>query len=132
MTPAEWLVLFSGAVVIGLVNWWFFGAAQVVGAATLRRGIQQATVVVDGGYAPSVVQLTAGTPAQLVFDRRDEGSCSEEVVFPALGIRRFLPPHALTTIDLPPVAAGQYEFTCGMHMLRGRLEVLAAPGAHHG
>ena len=132
MTPAEWSVLGAGVVAIGLVNWWFFGAERVVGSATLNRGIQQATVVVDGGYAPAVVQLTAGTPAQLVFDRRDEGSCSEEVLFPDLGIRRFLPPHARTTIDLPPVAAGQYEFTCGMHMLRGRLEVLAASEGHHG
>lgn len=132
MTPAEWLVLLAGVVAIGLVNWWFLGAERLVGAAAMHQGVQQATIVVDGGYAPSVVQLAAGTPARLIFDRRDEGSCSEEVVIPDLGIRRFLPPHARTTIELPAVPAGQYEFVCGMRMLRGRLDVQAAQAGHHG
>jgi plastocyanin domain-containing protein len=69
------------------------------------------------------VRLAAGKPALLVFDRREDSSCSEEVVIPALGIRRFLPAHQRTGIDVPATSAGTYEFTCGMGMLRGSLVV---------
>jgi plastocyanin domain-containing protein len=132
MTGLEGLVIVVGLMLIGVVNWWFFWADRAVTIATAAQGIQQATVIVDGGYDPSTVQLTAGTPTRLVFDRRDEGSCSEEVLFPDFGIRRFLPPHQLTTIEIPAATPGTYEFVCGMRMLRGRLEVVASPGGHHG
>jgi plastocyanin domain-containing protein len=69
------------------------------------------------------VRLRAGAPARLVFDRREDSSCSEEVVVPDLAIRAFLPAFQRTGLDLPPVAAGEYEFTCGMGMLRGTLVV---------
>jgi plastocyanin domain-containing protein len=65
--------------------------------------------------------VRAGRPVRLVFDRQETSGCSEEVVFGDFGIRRFLPPHARTAIELTPPAPGTYEFTCGMSMLRGRL-----------
>ncbi len=60
---------------------------------------------------------------RLVFDRREDSSCSEEVVIPDFGIRRFLPAHEKTTVELTPESAGRYPFTCGMSMLRGTLVV---------
>lgn len=131
MTPAEWSVLGVGLAAIALVNWWFLWADRGMAAAVAQGGVQRATVVVDGGYDPATVRLVTGLPTQLIFDRRDEGSCSEEVVIPDLGIRRFLPPHERTTVELPAVAPGSYEMVCGMRMLHGRLEVTEA-GQHHG
>jgi plastocyanin domain-containing protein len=78
---------------------------------------------VEGGYSPSRVRLQAGKPARLVFDRREDSSCSEELVIPDLGIRQFLPAHQRTGIDLASPRPGTYEFTCGMGMLRGTLVV---------
>jgi plastocyanin domain-containing protein len=78
---------------------------------------------VAGGYEPSEVRVRAGLPVRLVFDRQETSPCSEEVVLPDFGIRRFLPPHAETAIELTPDHAGHFEFTCGMSMLRGRLTV---------
>jgi plastocyanin domain-containing protein len=78
---------------------------------------------VHGGYDPPRLRLRANRPIRLVFDRRETGGCSEEVVFPALELRRFLPPFQKTTVELEPPPAGRYEFTCGMSMLHGRLEV---------
>jgi plastocyanin domain-containing protein len=69
------------------------------------------------------VRVRAGAPPRLVFDRREESSCSEEVVIPELGVRRFLPAHQRTGIDIPAQRPGTYEFTCGMGMLRGSLVV---------
>ena len=43
--------------------------------------------------------------------------------FHSTSIRRFLPPHQLTPVEFTPEKAGEYEFTCGMGMLRGKLIV---------
>jgi plastocyanin domain-containing protein len=126
MHVTEWLVVSGGAAAIGWVNWYFFLAGRHRAAAEAKvgaRGVQQAVIRVDGGYAPARVRLRAGEPSRLVFDRREESSCSEEVLIPDFGIRRFLPAHQRTGIDLPAARAGTYEFMCGMGMLRGSLVV---------
>jgi plastocyanin domain-containing protein len=81
----------------------------------------EVTIIVDGGYAPKAVRVAAGKAVRLVFDRRDNSSCSEEVVFPDFGIRKFLPTGEKTVIEITPPAPGQYDFMCGMSMLRGKL-----------
>ncbi|MGI8497479.1 MAG: cupredoxin domain-containing protein [Gemmatimonadaceae bacterium] len=124
MTGADWGVLGGGLAAIGLVNWYFFVAER--GAATARvneSGLQEVLITVRGGYDPAVVRVRGGNPIRLLFDRQERSGCSEEVVFPAFGVRRFLPPFEKTAIDLAPTGAGRYEFTCGMSMLRGTLIV---------
>jgi plastocyanin domain-containing protein len=119
-------VIAGGVAAIGWVNWYFFLAERRTAAAEAKMGaagVQQAIIRVEGGYEPSRVRLRANAPARLVFDRREDSSCSEEVVIPDLGVRRFLPAHQRTTVELPPQAPGTYEFTCGMGMLRGSLVV---------
>jgi len=126
MHLTEWLVIVVGVAAIAWVNWYFFlaGRRSVVAEAKVgATGLQQSVIRVEGGYAPSRVRLRSGRPARLVFDRREDSSCSEEVVIPELGIRRFLPAHQRTSVDLPATRAGTYEFTCGMGMLRGSLVV---------
>jgi plastocyanin domain-containing protein len=55
------------------------------------------------------------------FDRQETASCSEMVVFPDFDVSRRLPAGELVTIELTPEAPGEYEFSCQMGMLRGRL-----------
>jgi plastocyanin domain-containing protein len=123
MSGSEWGVVIGAAAAIAWVNWYFFIAGRTPAAAVASEhgGAQQLTIVVDGGYEPSTVRVRAGSPVRLVFDRRDDSSCSEEVVFPDFGIRRYLPTGERTTIEVTPPAAGLYEFMCGMSMLRGAL-----------
>jgi plastocyanin domain-containing protein len=124
--PSEILVVVGALAAIAWVNWYFFLAEGRQDAAEAKigaTGLQQAVIRVEGGYSPSRVRLRAGTPARLVFDRREDSGCSEEVVIAGLGIRRFLPAHQRTGIDLPAPRPGTYEFTCGMGMLRGTLVV---------
>jgi plastocyanin domain-containing protein len=124
------LVVAGGVAAIGWVNWYFFLAERrkaAVQAKVGATGLQQVVIRVEGGYSPSRVRLRAGAPARLVFDRREDSSCSEEVVIPDLGIRTFLPAHQRTNVDLPPARPGEYEFACGMGMLRGSLVVEDAP-----
>jgi Cu+-exporting ATPase len=87
------------------------------------EGAQQVTIEVDGGYSPSAVRVRRDTPVRLVFDRKETNPCSEEVVIGSLGVRRFLEPFKKTTVDLPPLSPGTYDFTCGMGMLHGKLVV---------
>ena len=82
-----------------------------------------ARIIVAGGYEPDTVVVAAGEPASLVFHRRDHSPCSEDVVFPGLGVRVGLVQGQDVLVELPASAPGEYEFRCGMGMLRGRLVV---------
>jgi len=117
---AELVVTAAGIVVIAAAARFFFArrAATDVG---LADGVQEAVVVVRGGYSPAMVRATAGVPLRLVFDRQEDGDCSSRVVFPDLGINRWLAPHARTTVEVPSGAAGSFEFACGMNMVHGTL-----------
>ena len=122
MQTLDWSVLLGASALVASVLWWFFVAEARSGVARERDGgPQEITVVVHGGYDPATIRVHAGRPVRLVFDRRETSSCSEELVFPAFGIRRFLPAHEKTAIDIRPATPGTYEFTCGMSMLRGRV-----------
>jgi plastocyanin domain-containing protein len=121
MSVSEIAVTLSGVALIAWVNWYFFKAGRKATSAEARKGASEVTITVRGGYSPSTIQSAAGQPLRLIFDRQETSGCSEEVVFPDFEIRRFLPPHEKTTIELPAREPGTYEFTCGMSMLRGRV-----------
>lgn len=124
MSPLEWIVVLAGAAAVAWVNWYFFLARRGTAVAETREsGVQEVTITVQGGYEPAEVKLRKGVPARLVFDRKETSGCSEEVVIPDFGVRKFLPAFQKTTVELKPESAGSFEFTCGMSMLRGRLVV---------
>lgn len=123
MTGTEWLVLVAGVAAIAWVNWYFFLSQRTAAVARPTDGMQEVRIEVKGGYEPGIVRLKRGVPARLVFDRQDESSCSEEIVLPAFGIRRFLPAFAKTPVELTPMEPGTFDITCGMSMLHGKLVV---------
>ena len=125
MTPSEIFVAVAGLATIAWINWYFFLAERRTAQAVVAGGgVQEVTITVAGGYEPAAVQVRAGQPVRLVFDRQETSGCSEEVVLPAFGIRRFLAPFKKTPVEFTPATAGSYEFTCGMSMLRGRVTVV--------
>ena len=125
MQTIDWLVIAAGVGAVAWVNWYFFladrGLASAVVAAVDVAGRREIAILVRGGYSPSTIRAVAGEPVRLVFDRQENSSCSEEVVFPDFGVRRFLPEHQKTIVEITPPSAGTYEFTCGMGMLHGRV-----------
>jgi len=84
-------------------------------------------VRVLGGYIPDTIRAEAGVPLRIVFRREESAPCSEQVVFPAFGKSATLPPGEKVAVDLLPEVPGEYEFTCAMGMLRGKL-VVVPPG----
>jgi plastocyanin domain-containing protein len=120
----DWIVLASGIALIATINWYFFLAGkQITAAKSLAGGQQAIDITVHGGYSPSVIRARQGQPLRLVFDRQETSGCSEEIVLPEFGIRKFLPPFKKTIVELKPDKPGSFEFTCGMGMLRGTLIV---------
>lgn len=109
---------------IGWINGYFFlGEREASEATATTDGTQEFTVVVRGGYQPGVLKARAGSPVRIRFDRQETSGCSEEVVFPDFGVKRFLPAFETTVVEVVPGRAGTYPFTCGMGMLQGRLVV---------
>ena len=123
MTTTDWIVIAGGLASIALVNWYFFVAGRSAAIATVASpgAVPTQRIVVQGGYEPATIRVPAGRPVRLVFDRKDTSSCTEEVVFPDFGIRRFLPTGKPVTLELTPPKAGRYDFMCGMSMVHGVL-----------
>jgi plastocyanin domain-containing protein len=115
----------GGLGLIGLELWWFRFSKPKLRKATAQAGIQEITVIVDGGYQPSQVVVQAGQPVRLNFNRKDPSSCLEQVRFPDFRIAQDLPLNQTTAIEFTPEEPGKYEFTCGMNMFRGVVEVQA-------
>lgn len=117
MNTSEWVAIAAGLAGIAWVNWYFFVAGRAAAPVTGSEVV----IIVDGGYSPATIRVRAGVPLRLVFDRKDTASCSDEVVFPDFGVRKFLPTGEKTTIEITPPKAGRYDFMCGMSMHRGTL-----------
>jgi plastocyanin domain-containing protein len=118
------IVTVGGLGLIGLELWWFLLSKPKSAKVIATEGIQEITVTVDGGYEPSQIVVRAGQKVRLNFDRQDASSCLEEVRFPDFHIAQTLPLNRVTPIEFTPEKAGKYEFTCGMNMFRGVVEVL--------
>ena len=124
MDTSQIIVTLLGVGLLAFVGWFFFLAPHRVAAAvSSSAGVQQVDIVVKGGYSPNVIEVEHGKPVQLNFYRDEEGTCSEELLLPDFNIRRDLTPFKTTAIEFLPKQAGTFEFTCGMHMLRGSLVV---------
>ncbi|MCA1602168.1 MAG: cupredoxin domain-containing protein [Acidobacteria bacterium] len=88
------------------------------------KSVQTATVALtDNGYQPASLKLKRGVPARVTFVRRIEETCGTEIALPAYNIRRALPLNKPIVVEFTPDKAGEFNFTCGMGMLRGTIIV---------
>lgn len=102
------------------------GALPAALASSGARHARTVRVRVRGGFEPPVLHARAGEPLRIVFSREETAPCTERVVFPAFGRSAMLPPFEEVALELAPERAGEYEFTCQLGVLRGRLVVEAA------
>ena len=92
-------------------------------ARRLADGTQEVRVVVDRGYAPSRIDLEAGVPTTLRFERREDDPCTEMLVSELWPSAHRLVAHGETPIRFTPERPGRFVFTCGMGMYSGELVV---------
>ena len=123
MDTVEIAVVIGGAALVLFLFWFFFGERESVAAATGAGGVQEIDITVRGGYTPDRVTVRAGSPVRLNFYRDETDSCSERVVFDDFRIARQLPAYKRTAVEFTPERPGEFAWTCGMGMMRGKLVV---------
>jgi plastocyanin domain-containing protein len=124
MSATQIIVTVAGLGIIGWIVWYFWlWKGESVAARAGAGGLQEVDVTVKGGYQPATVVVKAGRPLRLNFTRREATPCGEEVVLPAFGKRAHLPQGRTVAVEITPERPGEYEFTCGMNMYRGKLVV---------
>jgi plastocyanin domain-containing protein len=122
MNAAQLVVTAAGLMFVAWVVWYFWlWKGEAVEAQGGGRGAQEVDVTVKGGYQPASIIVAAGRPVRLNFTRREASTCGEEVVLPSFGKRAHLPQDETVTVEVVPAEPGEYEFTCGMNMYRGKL-----------
>jgi plastocyanin domain-containing protein len=122
MNTTTLIVTLAGLALIVWIVWYFwFWKEKAVAVETKGQGVQEVEVTVKGGYQPSAIVVKAGRPVRLNFTRREASTCGEEVVIPDFGKRAHLPQDQTVSIEVMPAKPGEYEFTCGMNMMRGKL-----------
>lgn len=125
MDATQVAVTAGGAVLLGLVFWFFLGPRRAT-AARLSGGVQEVEVVVRGGYTPDRIEVRQGRPVRLTFVRRESNPCTEQVVLGDFGIARELPEGERVAVEFTPQTAGEFTFHCAMNMVRGTLVVTPA------
>ena len=122
MSVTQIIVTLIGFGLIAFIVWYFWlWKRESVAAQTSAGGIQVVDVTVRGGYQPAAILVKAGQPLRLNFTRRESTPCGEEVVLPEFGKRAHLPENKTVPIELTVEKPGEYEFTCGMNMYKGKL-----------
>ena len=128
MEPSQIVVTLGGALFVGFILWFFFGPRGATAARRTATGLQEALVEVRGSYDPDRIEVEAGRPLRLTFVRREANPCTEQVILPAFGIVRDLPVGRPVPVEFTPDRPGEFEFHCGMNMVRGRLVVKPSAG----
>ena len=124
MNTTQIIVTLVGFGVIGWIVWYFWlWKGEAVAAGVGAGGVQEVDVTVKGGYQPASIVAKAGRPLRLNFTRREASLCGEEVVLPEFGRRAHLPEDRTVPIEVTPERPGEYEFTCGMNMYKGKIIV---------
>lgn len=124
MTTTNIIVILAGLLLIVGIAWFFWGPRQGgVRAAVTSGGYQEAMILVKGGYTPDLIVVQHGKPVRLSFRREETAACSEMVVFGDFGKSAKLPEGEVVPVEFLPETPGEYEFTCQMGMLRGKLIV---------
>jgi Uncharacterized protein conserved in bacteria len=124
MSLTNILVILTGFVLIGGIAWFFWGPRKSgVRAASTSSGYQEAMILVKGGYTPDVIVVQHGKPVRFNFRHEETAACSEMVVFSDFGKSAHLPTGETVPVEFLPEQPGEYEFTCQMGMLRGKLIV---------
>lgn len=94
----------------------------LVEASTTRSGgVQEISVDVSRGYFdPGLIKAEVGVPLRVSFGRGT--GCMARVRFDEFGIDRDLTAGG-AVVDLPALEKGEYQFSCGMAMVFGKLVV---------
>jgi len=108
------------------------GATGAPAPSSVPEGVPQGTATVDGEvqriaidlskgyYDPTIVSAKAGVPLEITFGQGQ--GCLASVLVPDFGVNQDLTAGP-AVVKLPGMEAGEYEFSCGMRMVFGKIVV---------
>jgi len=109
------------------------GAPAANTSTTYKTGadgvVEVPLAIVNTQYQPAALSIPSGKPVRLIVDRKEDVACSNQIVFPQLGVKQDLKANGTTVVNLPATKAGTYTMTCGMGMMSGQLVVGGAAGS---
>ncbi len=79
--------------------------------------------VINGGYSPNFLTVKKGIPVKWVIDGKNVFGCQGYFVVPTLGISKALS-EGENIIEFTPQETGIINFSCGMGMYRGRIQII--------
>lgn len=124
MSPDRWMITIFGLALAAAVAWFFWlKKSKGTTAVATGSGIQEAMILVKGGYTPDVIVVQHGKPVRLMFRREETAACSDTVVFADFNKSVKLPTGETVPVEFLPDKPGVYEFGCMMGMFRGKLVV---------
>ena len=123
MDTAAIIVTVGGVALVAFILWFFFGPRTASQARKTGDGGQEVDIEVRGAYSPDRVEVEQGRPVRLTFIRKEANACTAQVVFPDFGIVKDLPVGRPVSVEITPERPGEFQFHCGMNMVRGRLVV---------
>lgn len=88
-----------------------------------KDGFHEVDVLIENGFQPASITVKARRRVRLNFTRKDASQCGEEVVIPEFSRRVRLAVNQTLAVDLMPLEPGEFEFTCGKNVCRGKLIV---------
>jgi plastocyanin domain-containing protein len=90
----------------------------------MRNGVQEVRILaLDTAYVPNLQQAKAGLPTKLIIETRNTVGCTRTLVIPSKGIQTALPQDGETVVDVGVLTPGRLDYTCGMGMYRGAIDV---------
>lgn len=114
------LVTTFGIGLIVFIYWFFLGKTKSE-SGEIKNGTTD--ILVEGGYHPEIINISAGQTTTLNFIRKDKNSCLEEIIIPDFGIKEYLPIDTKVAVQITPNHKGEYDMHCGMNMFHGKIIV---------
>lgn len=101
-------------------------ASQATGNSTsaeTKDGVQIIRMnVVASGYSPNSFTVKAGTPVKWIINGENVFGCQAYFVVPSLGVQKTIEPGE-NIVEFTPYNKGVINFSCGMGMYRGVINV---------
>jgi heme/copper-type cytochrome/quinol oxidase subunit 2 len=79
--------------------------------------------VTQTGYSPNVIRVRKGVPVELDVHNPLENSCLSTLNIPDFNMNNVNLKVGTTTLSFTPSNSGEYTFSCGMNMFKGKIIV---------
>lgn len=97
---------------------------QFLNVAVASNNKQTLNVAVtEKGFEPATLKVAPNQDVSLAITRKTDSTCATEIIFPAQKIKKELPLNKTVTISLGKLKKGEVNFSCGMNMVSGVINV---------